>query len=265
MGSSDVSDERIRVLLVDDEPLANAGLRTLLAAHPDIEVIGEARGGREAIGAIRSLNPNLVFLDVQMPVVNGFDVLREVGYETIPAVVFITAYDEFAVRAFDVRALDYLVKPVAADRLRAALRHAREVLARARDGALAEQVRDLVEQHLNPPPAAFASRLVIRVGRRQVLLTVSEVDWIEADDYCSIVHAHGARHVVRETLASLATRLDPSTFARVHRSAIVNMARVHELKRHRLGRVSLVMADGFEIPVSRARRAELAARLGDAR
>lgn len=257
--------ERIRALLVDDEPLANAGLRTLLAPHADIEVVGEAHGGREAIGAILSVHPDLVFLDVQMPVVNGFDVLREVGYDTVPAVIFITAYDEFAVRAFEVRALDYLIKPIAAKRLDSALRHAREALARARDGALAHRVRDLVERHPTGPPAAYASRLVIRVGRREVMLAVTDIDWIEADDYCSIVHAQGARHVVRETLGSLATRLDPSAFARVHRSAIVNMAHVRELRRHGLGQVSLVMADGAQIPVSRARRAELATRLGDAR
>src|SRR5579862_634220 len=124
MACADMPDhERIRALLVDDEPLANAGLRTLLATHADIEVVGEAHGGREAIGAILSVRPDLVFLDVQMPVVNGFDVLREVGYDTVPAVIFITAYDEFAVRAFEVRALDYLIKPIAAKRLDSALRH----------------------------------------------------------------------------------------------------------------------------------------------
>jgi two-component system, LytTR family, response regulator len=258
--------DAIRTLLVDDEPVAIAGLRALLAKHHDITVVGEALGGRDAISAISALRPQLVFLDVQMPRIDGFEVLRAVGHDTIPAIIFLTAYDEFAVRAFDVHALDYLVKPVAADRLDAALAHARLALNRAKDGALADRVRSLVDTHTPPAPAtAYASRLVVRVGRRDVLIPVSDVDWIEADDYCSIVHAQGAKHVVRETLASLATRLDPSAFVRVHRSAILNLARVRELRRHGLGSVSAVMDDGTTIPVSRARRGQVAARLGGGR
>ena len=234
----------IRALLVDDEPLANAGLRTLLDGHPDIEVIGEARGGREAIRAISELRPDLVFLDVQMPRVDGFEVLREIDSETIPAIIFITAYEEFAVRAFEVNALDYLVKPITVERLHVALDRVRHNLVQA---------------------TAYTSRIMVRVGNRQLLIAVPDVDWIEADDYCSIVHARGASHVIRETLGSLAARLDPATFARVHRSAIINVARVRELRRQRLGGLAAILADGTAVAISRSRRAEIAKRLGGAR
>jgi len=259
-----MSKRVIRALLVDDEPLANAGLRTLLAAHDDIEVVGEARGGAEAIGAIPEMQPDLVFLDVQMPNVDGFAVLREVEAETIPAIIFVTAYEEYAVRAFEVHALDYLVKPIAADRLSIALERVRQSLAQVRDGALAVRLRDLLDER-EPPKTAYASRILVRVGTRQLLIHVTDVDWIEADDYCSIIHVRGASHVIRETLGSLAARLDPATFARVHRSAIVNVARVRELRRERLGGLSAVLTDGTTIAVSRTRRAELSERLGGAR
>jgi two-component system, LytTR family, response regulator len=259
-----MSSRLIRTLLVDDEPLANAGLRALLTAHPDIEVLGEARGGREAIRAIPEMRPDLVFLDVQMPKVDGFAVLREVEAETIPAIIFVTAYEEFAVRAFEVNALDYLVKPITAERLHTALDRVRHSLEQAQQGALAERLRSLLEEQPQPK-TAYASRIVVRVGNRQLLLPVSDVDWVEADDYCSIIHARGTSHVIRETLGSLAARLDPATFARVHRSAIVNVARVRELRRQRLGNLAAVLADGTTVPISRSRRAQLAERLGGAR
>ena len=256
----------IRALLVDDEPLANAGLRTLLAVHDDIHIVGEAHSGPEAIRAAAELRPDLLFLDVQMPKVDGFAVLREIDADAIPAIVFVTAYEEFAVRAFEVHALDYLVKPIAAQRLADALARVRRSLAQARDGALAERLRDLLEeQQTHTPKTAYASRIVVRIGPRQILLPVTDVDWIEADDYCSILHVRGAQHVIRETLGSLAARLDPATFTRVHRSAIVNVSRVRELRSEGLGRLRAVLADGTTIAVSRGRRAQLAARLGDAR
>jgi two-component system LytT family response regulator len=248
----------IRTLLVDDEPLANAGLRTLLAAHADINVIGEARSGPDAIRMIPDARPDLIFLDVQMPKVDGFAVLREIDSEAIPAIIFVTAYEEYAVRAFEVHALDYLVKPIAAERLADALDRVR------RHGALAERLRDLLVER-RETKTAYASRIVVRVGNRQLLLHVGEVDWIEADDYCSILHVRGARHVIRETLSSLAARLDPTIFARVHRSAIINVARVRELRRHRLGGLTAILTDGTTVAVSRSRRAGLEERLGGAR
>jgi two-component system, LytTR family, response regulator len=258
-------EQRLRVLLVDDEPLANAGLRALLASHHDVDVIGEANGGSDAIQAITTLRPDLVFLDVQMPRVDGFAVLRAVSAESMPEVIFVTAYDEFAVRAFEVNALDYIVKPVAADRCQKALDRARRALVHSHNGTLVERLRSLLDSQPAPPAAAYASRLVVRIGSRDVLLPVTDIDWIEADDYCAIVHAGGTRHVIRETLGALTARLDPAAFARIHRSAIVNMSRVCEVRRHGLGALSAVLADGTAIPVSRNRRAELAARLGRAR
>jgi two-component system, LytTR family, response regulator len=249
----------IRVLLVDDEPVANAGLRALLAPQPDIEVVGEAHAGKEAIRLIGALRPDLIFLDVQMPRVDGFEVLRAIAGDTMPAVIFVTAYDEFAVRAFEVRALDYLVKPVATERLHAALDRAREALTLAQNGQLAVRLRSLLDA--TPTTSAYASRLVVRVGTRDVFLETADVDWIQADDYCSVVHIRGARHTIRETLSSLAARLDPAIFARVHRSAIVNLTRVREVRRHGLGSLSAVLNDGTTIAVSRSRKAQLTARL----
>jgi two-component system, LytTR family, response regulator len=254
----------IRTLLVDDEPLANAGLATLLARYDDIQIVGEARDGPEAIRAILELRPDLVFLDVQMPKVDGFAVLREIETATMPDIIFVTAYEEHAVRAFEVHALDYLVKPIAVERLRGALDRVRTSREQAQHGALAERLRNLLAEQ-PAPKTAYASRIVVRLGSRQLLLLVTDVDWIEADDYCSIVHAHGTSHVIRETLGSLAARLDPAIFARVHRSAILNITRVRELRQQRLGALAAVLADGTTVPISRSRRAQLQDRLGGVR
>jgi two-component system, LytTR family, response regulator len=266
----------LRCLIVDDEPPALAGLRALLARHADVEVCGEALGGRAAIKQIRSLRPDVVLLDVQMPEVDGFAVLRAVGADAMPAVIFVTAHDEFAVHAFDVNAVDYLLKPVAESRLARALDRARSARAAAGDADLARRLRAVLEtsdaaRSATPsaPPSAAASghatRLLVRVGQRDVLVAMADVDWIEADDYCSVLHIAGKRHLVRETLGALEARIDPSTFVRIHRSSIVNIRRVAELQRHPMGGVSVVLTTGTRLPVSRARRARLAAALGASR
>jgi two-component system, LytTR family, response regulator len=255
----------IRVLLVDDEHLGNASLRGLLAGHPDVEVLGEALGGRAAIRLVRSLRPDLVFLDVQMPEVDGFGVLRAVGPEAMPAVIFVTAYDAFAVRAFEVRALDYLLKPVAADRFAQALDRARDTLTRTRDADLERRLRALLDDHAAAtvaPVTRAADQILVRVGRRDVMIPTRDVDWIEADDYCAVLHIGGERHVVRATLASLETQLDPAAFARIHRSAVINLRRVRELRRHSIGGLTVILADGTRLAVSRSRRAQLMEKLG---
>lgn len=207
-----------------------------------------------------------------MPELNGFDVVRHIGADAMPAIIFVTAYDEFAVRAFEVRAIDYLLKPVREDRLAAALARARESIASADGLALARRLRGLLDEHaaahapdLGAPRAPIADRLVVRVGNRNLVIATTDIDWIEAEDYCSVVHAAGKRYLMRETLGALEARLDPKAFTRVHRSAIVSLSRIAEVRRQPDGSMQLVLRDGTALPVSRSRRAGLAAILGSPR
>jgi len=247
----------LRALVADDEPLARRGIRQLLAAHPDVTVVGEARDGREALRLLRELRPDLLFLDVQMPELDGFDVLRAHGAAGMPAVVFVTAYDEFAVRAFDAQALDYLVKPVEEGRFAEALQRARERLRAADAEALARRLEALLASR----DASRPRRLLVPTSAGDLLLDEAEVEWIEAEDYYAAVHAQGRRHLMRESLASLARRLDPSRFVRAHRSAIVNVERVRELRVGPGGEAVLVLRGGARVPVSRRRREQVAERL----
>ena len=255
----------MRVLLVDDERLGNASLRALLSEHDDVEIAGEALGGHAGIRLIRSVRPDLVFLDVQMPEVDGFGVLRSVGPAAMPAVIFVTAYDIFAVRAFDVRAIDYLLKPVAADRFAQALDRARDALTRTRDADLERRLRALLDDHAEASGAATApadEQLLVRVGRRDIVIPARDVDWIEADDYCAVLHVGGRRQIVRATLASLEAQLDSAAFARIHRSAVINLRRIREVRRHPIGGLTVVLLDGTLLTVSRNRRAQLMEKLG---
>jgi len=258
----------IRALIADDEPLARRGIRQLLEAHPDVVVVGESRTGRETVRALHSLAPDLVFLDVQMPQLDGFDVLRAYGPGRMPAVVFVTAYDEFAVRAFETHALDYLVKPVSDARFAEAMRHVRERLRSERALELAGKLEALLATHegsgrwakggAGRGAARPARRVVVPTSNGDLVLDASEIDWIQADDYYAAVYALGKRHLIRESLASLEQRLDPTRFVRVHRSAIVALDRVRELRSSGLGEWAVVLRDGTRVPVSRRRREQVA-------
>jgi two-component system LytT family response regulator len=255
----------IRAMIVDDEPLARRGIRQLLAPHKDVEVAAEARNGKEALRLLRS-GPavDLVFLDVQMPELDGFAVLRKLDTEMLPAVIFVTAFDTFAVRAFEAHALDYLVKPVHEARFEIALQ-------RARDGLLSRQVLEtsrklshlLKTNGLSAPeplvPPDLAQRLVVVSNGGHLIIDVSEVEWIEAEDYYAAIHIGHRRHLIRESLTSLEARLEPSHFVRIHRSALVNLAHVSEIKSPMLGLTSLILRGGTELPLSRRRRAQVAA------
>jgi two-component system LytT family response regulator len=246
----------VRALLVDDEPLARALLRELLAAHPDVEIAGEAANGFDAVKAIGELAPDLVFLDIQMPKLSGFEVLELLG-EPAPAVVFVTAYDEHALRAFEVHAVDYLLKPVDPERLAAAIARVGERLrgrgAAPSAGALAAAAR---------PPGRPLERLLFREEGRVHVLAAGKLDFVEAqDDYLSFAAA-GRRFRRQQTLGELEAQLDPQRFVRVHRSYIVNVERLARLELYAKDSWIAILGDGSKIPVSRSGHARLREILG---
>jgi len=247
----------IKTIIVDDEPLARRGLRQMLAPLSDFKVIAEARNGVEAISAVRSLHPDLLFLDVQMPEPDGFGVLTEIGPSLMPLVIFVTAYDEFAVRAFDAHALDYLVKPIQERRFTEAIERVRERIRSNEALAMSRRLAELLEAQNRE---VLKHRLVVPTTSGELLLDASEIDWIEADDYYAAIHAGKRRHLIRESLSSLEARLDAAQFVRTHRSAIVNIARVREV-RNEAAEMVLVLRDGQCVPVSRRRREFLRERL----
>ena len=246
---------KIRTLIVDDEPLGRERIRTLLAGDPEIEVIGECPDGRQAITAIVQRNPDLVFLDVQMPEVDGFSVLEAICGERMPAIVFVTAYDRYAVRAFEVHALDYLLKSFDRERFAAALQRAKETIRRSREGALNERLAGLIED-LEAKKDRL-TRLVIKSAGRIAFLRVEEIDWIEAADNYVRVHAGKEAHLIRETLQSMEKRLDPTRFLRIHRSSLVNLERIRELRPVFHGDYLVRLTDGTELTLSRSYRDKL--------
>ena len=251
----------MRALIVDDEPLARRGIRQLLDREQDVIVVGEARNGREALRALKTLDVELVFLDVQMPEVDGFGVLRAVGPERMPAVIFVTAYDAFAVRAFDAHAVDYLVKPLREARFAEAVQRVRERLRSADAVTLSRQLSALLatttEREVRPTQPSTARRIVVPTSTGELVLDAEEIDWIEADDYYAAVHTRGRRHLIRESLSSLEGRLDAARFVRVHRSAIVNLERVREYRTDVPGECAVLLRDGTRIAVSRRRREQV--------
>jgi two-component system LytT family response regulator len=247
----------IKTIIVDDEPLARRGLRQMLAPHSDFRVIAEARNGVEAISCVRSLRPDLLFLDVQMPEPDGFGVLKEIGPPFMPLVVFVTAYDDFAVRAFDAHALDYLVKPIQKIRFIEAIEQVRERIRANEAVAMSGRLAKLLEQKNRE---ANKQRLVVPTNSGELLLDAAEIEWIEADDYYSAIHSGNRRHLIRESLSSLEARLDGHQFVRTHRSAIVNIERVREV-RNEATEMMLILRDGQRVPVSRRKREALKKRL----
>jgi len=227
----------IRALIVDDEALARERIRTLLAAAPDVTIVGECSGGREAVEAIVAERPDLVFLDVQMPDLNGFEVLEAAQPEWLPAVVFVTAYDEYALKAFEVHAIDYLLKPVEPERFRTALARAPGAKALGLLGMLDERPLE---------------RLVIRARGKILFVKPGDIDWIEADGKLAQLHVGRETHAVRIPLKRLEQRLGAHGFVRVHRSAIVNVERIKELEPWFHGEYVVVLKDGTKLTSSAA-------------
>lgn len=243
----------MRLLIVDDEAPARTKLKRLLAAEPDVEIVGEAADGTKAIAALRELKPDAVFLDVQMPVVDGFGVIDEIGVAAMPYVVFVTAYDAHALRAFDVQALDYLLKPYSPDRLQTVLGRLRRELARGRaSGELERRLTELLSSVARRPRL---ERVMVERDGRARLLPVDQIDWIEADRNDALLHAGDAVHVVRSTLTELAGRLDPAKFLRISRSTIVRLDAVRELQPWFHGDYRVVLQNGTELTWSRRYRA----------
>jgi two-component system LytT family response regulator len=243
------------VLIVDDEPIARRGIRQQLKGEADLEVIGEYGDGAAAVDAITELAPDLVFLDIQMPEVGGFDVVEAIGVARMPAVVFVTAYDEHALRAFDVHAVDYVLKPIDRHRFRTAVERARRRLADA-PGQLDRRIAAALGE-LGRPAPDYAKRLAIKGDGRLILVDVDEVDRLEAAGNYVEVHSGARHHLLRETMASLEGRLDPARFVRVSRSSIVNAERVRELQPMFNGDFVVVLRDGTKLPGSRRYRAAL--------
>jgi two-component system LytT family response regulator len=236
----------VKVVIVDDEPLARQVVRILLENDREVNVAGEC-SGVEAAEVIRRERPDIVFLDIQMPEVDGFDVLERVGADTVPAIVFVTAYDEYALRAFEFHALDYLLKPFDDRRFFAALSRAKEHV-RAK----------------TPSTSSFTRRFLVRTREKVLFIKADDLEWVEAADYYVSLHAGGKSYLLRQTMAEIERQLDPAKFVRVHRSAIVNLDRVKEMHPLFRGDCALVLADGTQLRLSRARREEFERRLAGA-
>ncbi len=255
----------IRTLIVDDEPLARRGLELRLRRHADIEIVGEAGNGRQAFHAISALRPQLMFLDVQMPGIDGFGLLRALPATQIPLTVFVTAYDQYALAAFAASALDYLLKPVDDTRLDESIERARERLAARKTEDHYERLLKLIatlpetaklpfDTVLSDEPVQADDKLTIKDGHRLLRIDVETIRWIDAAGDYMCIHAGEDTHVLRGTMQQLERRLDPRRFARVHRSSIVNLARVKEMRPHLNGEYFLVLDSGHELKLSRSYR-----------
>lgn len=243
---------KLRVLIVDDEALARSRVKKMLATEPDVEVVGECADGPEAIAFIQKQRPDLMFLDVQMPEVSGFDVLRALAPELWPAVIFVTAHDQHALEAFEVHALDYLLKPFKEARFHEALQRARKHLTTRNAAALNQNLQSLLDAA--KPETSYPSRLAVKSGDRTTFVKLDEVDYIEAAANYAILHVGAQNHILRETLTNLETRLSPKQFLRVNRSGIVNLERVKEVKPALRGEYVVVLKNGKELSLTRGVR-----------
>ncbi|MEO8521193.1 MAG: LytTR family DNA-binding domain-containing protein [Acidobacteriota bacterium] len=251
--------KRIRTLVVDDEPLARERLTSLLFNEADIDIVGQCRDGEEAVASITNLSPDLVFLDVQMPQMDAFEVIDAVGGDRMPLVIFVTAHDQHALRAFQVKALDYLLKPFDRERFTDALQRARRQIERDETGDLGRRLLALVKDLRKDQPRS--ERLVVKSGGRLFFLRADEIDWIEASGNYVRLHVGNTAHLLRETMNALEGRLDPEKFFRIHRSRIVNMERIQELQPWLNGEYSVVLRTGTRLPLSRGCREKLQERL----
>jgi two-component system LytT family response regulator len=243
---------KIRTLIVDDEPLARQRIRLLLENETDIEIAGEAADGNAAIAALLNDAPDLLFLDVQMPGMDGFEVIKAIPPDKLPVVIFTTAYEQHALQAFEAHALDYLLKPFKACRFKDAVSHAREQLASRRAGEATKELLDLIGRKSDAPN--HLTRLTVKDGGRMVILKVSEIDAIEAAGKYVVVHSGKENHILRETLTALESQLAPNHFLRISRSAIVNLDHIRELQPMFKGEHIVLLRNGLKLPMTRGLR-----------
>src|SRR5258705_9997127 len=244
---------KIRTIIVDDEPLARERIRTLLREEADIEVLCECANGNEAVTAIRKHSPDLLFLDVQMPGLGGFDVLRALGKEVMPLVIFVTAYDQHALKAFEVHALDYLLKPFKQARFKQTVQRARETIARRQGGAIPQNLLDLLGQ-VAKPAAELLTRIPVKTGDRVLFVKTEQIHYIEAAGNYLVLHTAKENHVVRETLTALEEKLDPKQFLRINRSTLVNLEQIKELQPLFKGDHAVVLLNGKQLTMTRGIR-----------
>ena len=250
----DRSTASLSVIIVDDEELAREKIRRLLLSEPRLRLIAEARNGREAVDVILKLRPDLVFLDIQMPDLDGFGVIREIRHVHMPTVIFSTAYDEFAVRAFDAAAADYLLKPFDAPRFRRAVERALERYRRSQVDHLGEHVQKLMQLGLEENKSNFPDRLLVKHGGTVHLLKLDDVDWIEAARNYVKIHCGDEVHTMRETMTHIEDKLDPDRFVRIHRSTIVNVDRIRKIEPGYGSESRVELDDGTHLMISRAYR-----------
>lgn len=250
----------IRTLIIDDVQLARERLKRCLAAEPDVQIVGECDNGTRAVTFIRELSPDLIFLDVQMPALDGFGVLDELRGEFIPAVIFVTAYNEYAIQAFDVNALDYLLKPVDCARLSKAVERAKTQLTQPEDD-LDSRFRAMLEDL--KASSKFLKRITIKLTGHTILLPTDEIDWIESYGNYLKLHTGRESHLIRGTMQSLESKLDPEKFIRVHRSTIVNIEKIKEIYPRSNGDQDLVLQNGQQLMLSRKYRDRFFGTLGD--
>lgn len=248
---------KTRVLIVDDEPLGRERVRKLLQDEREVEVIGECPDGASAVEAIRTESPDIVFLDVQMPELDGFEVIKAISGEKMPAVIFVTAHDQFALKAFEVHAVDYLLKPFDRDRFKTALRRAMDQVHRRQAGDLSQKLSALLADVRPEPKLKHLERLAIKSSGRVIFVKVEDIDWIEAADNYVSLHVGGEEHLHRETMASIETQLAPGKFMRISRSTIVNVDRIKELQPLFHGEYTVILRSGARLTLSRSYREKL--------
>ena len=246
---------KINTLIVDDEPLARDRVKRFLRDVQDIKIIGECGNGREAVAAIKEQKPDLVFLDIQMPEKNGFDVVKSLDDRAMPAVIFVTAYDQYALQAFDVHALDYLLKPFNRERLHKAVSHARDQIETKRIGQLDERLVSLIKDL--KADRKYLERLVVKSVGRVFFLKVDDIDYIEAAGNYVKLHTGRESHMIRETMNGIEAKLDPDKFLRIHRSTVVNIDRIKELHPMFSGDYAVILRNGTELALSRNYRERL--------
>ncbi|MCG8607139.1 LytTR family DNA-binding domain-containing protein [bacterium] len=265
-----VSESKIRTVIVDDEPLARKRILDLLLREPDIDVLAECRDGFAAIETVLQKNPDLLFLDVQMPEMDGFKVVSELAMEKLPVIIFVTAYDQFAIKAFEVHALDYLLKPFDDERFAQAVERARLQIRQRTTNEFSEKLVSLIRSqseasakyHSPAETQQRMTRFAIKESGETILVKAEDVDYIEGEGVYVRLHLDSKSYLIRERLGELENRLDPSTFFRIHRSTIVNLERIKKLVPHFHGDYIVALQNGTHLKLSRTRREALQARLG---